>query len=196
MSFNLFGVRIEVRFSFFAALTLFSLTDKTGLAELSILVCLLHEGCHLAAFFLLRLPLKSVVFEASGIRIVRSGIFISGLSEVIIQLAGSFGNFVFGGIFLSALGKNAFSFLNFAVGIFNLLPMKTLDGGKLLKLFLSAFFREGTAEKIAVFIDGIFLFAFILSAALMIINRRANVTLLIFVLYLLSDALIKKLESA
>lgn len=196
MSFNLFGVRIEVRFSFFAALTLFLLTDKTGLAELSILVCLLHESCHLAAFFLLRLPLKSVVFEASGIRIVRSGIFISGLSEVIIQLAGSFGNFVFGGIFLSVLGKNAFSFLNFAVGIFNLLPMKTLDGGKLLKLFLSALFREETAEKIAVFIDGIFLFAFILSAALMIINRRANVTLLIFVLYLLSDALIKKLESA
>lgn len=188
MRFKLFGVQIEICFSFVAVVCLFLITDKTGLAAASLFACLLHELCHIISFCLIKKPPQKLVFEASGIRLVRPTALLSRKEEVTVQLAGCFGNFTAALFCCFMAGFNSFSALNLFVAFFNLLPLKSLDGGKLLKLFFTCFLSEPVSEKLCLVFDIVFSALFFLLAVYMIFTRRVNITLLIFALFLVYQA--------
>lgn len=130
---------IKISFWFVATLTLLLLIDKGGYGIVSIVTILLHELAHLFMFFVIGCFPKEISFEITGIKIIKPISKLGYLDEFLVQSAGIIANLW---VFIMLLpwvlengGQintfNVFCFMNLAVGLFNALPIKMLDGGKL-----------------------------------------------------------------
>jgi len=157
---RLAGVEIGADFTFFALVAMFSALDTTGLAMMSLAVCLIHEAGHL--LFMRKKP-ESIVFRGGGIRIKASD------DSVLVLAAGSLTNLAMFLIFYSAYPM--FAVMNLVIGVFNLLPIGCLDGSKLLMLFVP--------EKVMRVINVIAIIAVIA----LVILYEVNFTILAVILY-------------
>lgn len=135
---RVFGKEVELRFSFFAVLAILSWQDGANSALLGLYACLLHEAGHLMAMELARVPVRRVVFYGAGIRIEAIGLELTGwFREAIVLVSGCAVNIL---IFCSTMGAaneslRVFALMNLSIGIFNLIPVKKFDGGRLFTLF-------------------------------------------------------------
>ena len=152
---------------------------------------LLHETGHLTALALCGGRPSHVCLTAAGMRIERPpGLALNFRQEIGIAFAGPAVSLLLAGIcFLLHL---AFPYLlspvpyllNMGFGLFNLLPVRQLDGGRVLFYALSRRMQEPAACKIvrAVSLACLFLAAFV--AALLFFRRGFHLSLAIVVLYL------------
>ncbi len=121
---------------FVAALTLMLVVFKNGSILLCFLFCCLHELGHLSAMFFFGEKVRSVQLGYFGMKIdCGDRIFPAG-RETVIALAGPAVNLMLAAVFRLLGFKEVFS-LNLALALFNLLPVKMLDGGRILALFIS-----------------------------------------------------------
>ena len=153
LRFKLFGVFIEVDFWFVALVTFFLLTDQTGVSVFALLACFIHELGHLIMFFAVGYTPKALVFELTGIRLVKPEQALTPWRDVLVQIAGSATNllvfFLLSGTLNAVSIWSIFAAIHLLLGIFNLFPLKSLDGGKLLFLFCLRLFGERAAEAVA-----------------------------------------------
>lgn len=165
---------IRIDFSFFAVLAIVLTADSSGSGFLSFIACLCHEVGHLIVLFLQGNFPGVITFCGGGIR-------ISGCkheTSVLALSAGCLVNFaIAGSIALFSQGTSIFTLLflcaNIIVGIYNLLPLKSLDGGQLLERAATKLMPPAKAHRICAFFH---LSGFLLCIAL-------------FLLVLLSDIL-------
>lgn len=137
LSFRLGGVKIRLYFGFFAMLTFYfySWGSDTRAVCRALVCCLLHELGHLAAMFACGYSPKALCFYAGGIKLVPgSGIVPRGRQAAILS-AGCAVNLLLAGA-SSLLGLGRLACVNLAFALINLLPLRCLDGGRLLALFL------------------------------------------------------------
>lgn len=149
----------SLSFSFFAIITLLLLTDGTNYTLLGLLACIFHELGHIFVMCLFNVSPKKIVFYGAGIKIVPDNTKITSFSsDFFILIAGSLTNFC---LFVISyyIGKNnfeisLFSAINLIIGIFNLIPFKHFDGGRIIELFLNRFIGDKAllAQKIIRFI--------------------------------------------
>lgn len=131
------GKEVELRFSFFAVLAILSWQDGANSALLGLYACLLHEAGHLMVMELVRVPVRKVVFYGAGIRIESIGLELTGwFREALVLVSGCAVNIV---IFLGTISSpyaslRLFALMNLSIGIFNLIPVKKFDGGRLFTL--------------------------------------------------------------
>lgn len=187
MNFKIMGVSIKVSFLLVAMLTLFSLYDRTGIAYCSILSAAMHECGHLVAALFLRLKVRELCFMPFGIglRLKQDLSLVKTGKKLALLFAGSLVNFItFGAITLVNKGTTLFALTSLVTGVFNLLPVSSLDGGRILNELLSLSFTENTAQNIA---DAISLFAsfalFVLGAVAVAVTGY-NISLAITAIYL------------
>lgn len=129
-----------VSFSFFAVTAMiFLCTDASEKNIFAALVgCFLHECGHLVFMFMFDTRPEEVILYGGGIRITpRKDKLISNNCEMIILLAGCIFNFVGAGIWFALRGLDFFCEVNLMLGIFNLLPFKYFDGGRVLENLLT-----------------------------------------------------------
>lgn len=141
-SFRLFNIKVEFCFSFFAVVCLVSFFDGTSYILLGLLCCLLHELGHITAMCIFNVPPKRVQFYGAGIKITINEKMVSFKKELIIQLAGCITNIlIFGALYFlyHSFTVKVFATMNLIIGIFNLLPFKYFDGGKIIDLFLDTY---------------------------------------------------------
>lgn len=134
-TFKLFNIKFRLEFSFFFTVSILSLYREkiTGLA---LLACLLHEAGHILA---MKFRVSLVTFSASGIKITpKTGETKSLAKEIFILLAGPSVNFL---LFL-LFGEGEFGAINLVLMIYNLLPINSLDGGRILKAFAEYYFPD------------------------------------------------------
>jgi stage IV sporulation protein FB len=138
VSFSLCGVRFRISLPFTALLTLFFLIDQTGLATLSVLTVLLHEGAHLLAMAACGVRPQSIRLVVGAVEIVAPITGLSRRKEVFVSAAGPAANLLAGGVLYllwcregGSMVQNAV-ILQFCFGFFNLLPAAGLDGGSIL----------------------------------------------------------------
>lgn len=132
-------------FSFFAVLALYLLLDESGFGLAALWACALHETAHFAAMVLFGVPAERVTLYGAGIRITSSKIEYSPpLKKAVILSAGFLANFAAAFVFWR-LGEYAAFAVELFTGIFNLLPVGSLDGAGLLKMLL---IRHCKAEHI------------------------------------------------
>lgn len=181
------GVSIKVSFLLVAMLTLFSLYDKTGIAYCSILSAAMHECGHLVAALFLKLEVRELSFMPFGIGLLlkRDLALVKTGKKLALLFAGSLVNFVtFGALMLVNKASSLFALTSLVTGIFNLLPVSSLDGGRILNELLSLIFTENTAQNIS---DAVSLFAsfalFVLGAVAVAITGY-NISLAITAIYL------------
>ena len=151
------------------------LCDRADMILLYVLSAALHEGGHLAAAYLLGIRIKEIRFEFSGVRICPEENISSYKKELLLAAAGPFVNlcvitvavalfsiwqvtvseatshcagFLFEGEYTHT-GALAFVALSSLLqGGINLLPVRTLDGGRMMHCIAAMLLGERKAENL------------------------------------------------
>lgn len=157
LEFKFLDTTIQIKFLFIAIITIFLLTDTTGLSIICLLSCVFHELGHLLSFRLVQIKPKLLCFDITGIKLEQPTTQLPFLTELIILLAGSFTNYTmaFIGYLISPIQNQNLIIINIIIGTFNLLPLSGFDGGKIVFTLLSIFLTDKTAYKISTWLDSI-----------------------------------------
>lgn len=120
------------------------------LASLS--AAIFHELCHFVAVFAVGGRIQSLQIGASGS--VLAAMPMPPWKELICTLAGPMGSL---SLLLLARWIPQVAFCGLAQGLYNLLPMNSLDGGRILSCALQLLFSEAASEKICAVVQKAFL---------------------------------------
>lgn len=196
MKFKLFGTEIYLSFLFMAAITVMLATDKTGYMLPALFAIFLHEAAHLFMMWLLECAPKRIKLIPASVQISTS-LSKRYKNDVLIALSGPCANIVvFATLYFNYLAyKNEatlyFALLNLVIGVFNLLPVKGLDGGTVLYSILCKYTDVNKACLIMRLITIILAISVISVAVLLTVKDKLNISLYIMGIYLLIMSLIK-----
>ena len=193
MSFKFLGVRIKIGFLLIVMLTLFSFFDKSGLFLIAFLSALLHEMGHVLAAHFCSCGIKELHFMPFGIKMILKIplSLVNFKPKLCILFAGCAVNIILGSILLVFSFKTA-ALINFATAIFNLLPAKTLDGGRILLEILNIKFDPSLSEKVSDFISIIFSILLFILGAFLLFYSGYNVSLIFTSIYLAITVIIRQ----
>ncbi|MCL2088801.1 MAG: site-2 protease family protein [Oscillospiraceae bacterium] len=175
------NIRIRLTFLFFALIAVFLLFDSHGIALTVVAAAFAHETAHGLAFALVGSRPEEISLEFSGIRMIGGRRILSLGREYFVLAAGSGVNIITA-VFMYLCGYERAAMLNMMTGLFNLLPMSSLDGGKMLTLALESRFSQYTA-RIAVKIISYALLIPVLAGGIYLAFGR-NLTLLATGIYM------------
>ena len=172
---------------------MFWLDEGVGLLGWGVLACVVHELGHLLVGAALGGRPRWLSLSAVGLEMNME--YPAGLSygrELAVALAGPAVNLVTGGI-CAQFGNYLLAGVSFGLGLFNLMPVLPLDGGRALWCVLSALFGAQTGERAADGAAGVLvgLLAGIGAAAAV---SYANFTLLLAAVWLFGLTLLRKRE--
>ena len=168
---------------------LFLLDEGVGLLPPGLLACLVHELAHAAAIRALGGRIACVRLTAVGAEMeLDSRRPLSCGGELAAALAGPMGSFLCAWA-AAELGWWLLAGLSLGQGLFNLLPIPPLDGGRALYALLAGLGRapEGAGRLLTLFSAGALGLLFGLS--LVLLRRYGNPTLTVTSLWLLAGAL-------
>lgn len=198
MTFQLRHLCIEISFPLVALMTAVIIFDTS----MSVIICfasvIAHETGHLLAmkyFGSYPQKIKLTLFDIAIID--RKKITRSNKAELVITLAGVTVNFILVTIsyFLMNISENSYIQMifdtNFTLGLFNSLPIDSLDGGQALIILLSMKFSPFTSMKILDIISFVILIPVAVMGFLVLLQSKYNFTLLLTALYLIAIILLK-----
>lgn len=182
------GCRFSVRPLALLPFLCFALLARGPLFPCAFIAAALHELGHVAAIYLCGGRVERFVLHPFGAEIVSGGRLMSYGQGLAVSLAGIFVNGLCalpllwqGGPYL----VHVFSACSLGLALFNLLPLKRLDGGEALKNFAGMLFSADSAGifcKIFSLLGAVGLFFFLLFG---IFFARLNPMLLLLFFYLL-----------
>jgi stage IV sporulation protein FB len=141
--------KVTVGASFAALLAALLLFDAEGVLAAVMLAAALHEGGHFAALRAFGAPVRSFGVDIFGadIRLEPWERLTYG-QEIAAAAAGPAANLAIA-LLSSWAGAYFFAGVNLALGLFNLLPLRPLDGGRIAYLSLSALCDPVMADRAA-----------------------------------------------
>ena len=182
-------MKIAVNFVFVLITILICFLYKINIYFIFIISILLHEMAHMIVGVCLGLKIKKIMFNPLGVCLEFIGYRENKktIKKIIINLSGPLFNFIFA-IIISHLNieyklKIDLFYTNLLLGIFNLLPIIPLDGGKILKEILSIKFGYKNANIYSMNISKILLIFISLSYSILIFKIK-NVFLFFIIIYL------------
>lgn len=182
-------MKIDVNFGFVLITILICFLYKINIYFIFLISILLHEMAHMIVGVCLGLKIKKIMFNPLGVCLEFIGYRENKktIKRIIINLSGPLFNFIFA-IIISHLNieyklKIDLFYTNLLLGIFNLLPIIPLDGGKILKEILSIKFGYKNANIYSMNISKILLIFISLSYSILIFKIK-NVFLFFIIIYL------------
>lgn len=176
MTVRINNTAVTVDFWFAAVLVFLLLFFPSGNAAMCFLFCVLHELGHLAAMIAFKSVPTEIRLGFFGMRIVTGGRLLKSAGEIITAAAGPFVNFLLAAA-LFIMKKNEAAILSLGLGIFNMLPVSMLDGGRVLLTFHKN-------KKAAEITDYFCCFLLLLTGIAVAVYTRRNFTVLTVALYL------------
>lgn len=167
---------------------LFWLDEGVGLLPWGLAACVLHELGHIAAAaaFGGRVERLSLTVVGAELRIdYRAPLTYA--RDSLVALAGPGANLLAGGLFLT-LNWELAAALTLAVGVFNLLPILPLDGGRVVYGLIADRLDPDWAERLMTALSGC-LVGVLVGIGAVAAAYYANVTLLLTALWLLAGVL-------
>lgn len=190
MIFRIKGVEVSFRWHFLTIVT-FMLSLRASNVLYAVVFSLLHEIGHLAAMASAGVFPESISFEFTGINIKRKEMTnVSLQKEIIISFAGPFVNLIlFLALLIAFLQSKNVKMLNMAsvnliLMAFNLLPVKSLDGGKIIYYTLWKTVSHRFASALLKASSCIFIFLLIIYGVYVFYTTKYNFTILIISLML------------
>ncbi len=168
--------RFRIQPMAFVLLLWMLLTDRGGIALMTLAAAILHEAGHVAAAALMHVPLKDLHLDFLGARLNVSGRVLSYGEEWLLCAAGPLTSLTLA-VLVCPLWRMCgyavtFSCASLILGILNLLPIRTFDGGRMLESLLCSFFSVRTSRQV---MHGCtFTFLFLLWAISVYFLLRAN----------------------
>ncbi len=191
MIFNVFGVKVEITFWFVAFITFIISLNTPSNVLITVASSLLHETGHLLVMTSVGNKPQAVRFEITGMNIIRQPDFkISTKNEILIALGGPFINLIY--FLLSVIilciynNENILTFgcINLILMIFNLLPIKKLDGGMALYYILLQKYDNLTCTKILKITSVFFITLIYIWGIYAFISSKYNISLIIIAIFL------------
>ena len=183
MRFRVGSTAVFVGYEAAAAITAVLILDRGGCAVCCIPAAILHELGHLLMLRLFRVPVRAVSVRLFDVRIEAER--PSGLrAEICVTLGGVWMNLLCAA--LSAPFSRALCCAHLALGMFNLLPAMSLDGGRLLYLLLSRRFLPKTCTLILKTVTFLTAVPLMTAGILVLFRSGYNYSLLAVSLYLLA----------
>ncbi len=177
-------MRLRISPSVAILLVMMAVADRSGTVALTLFAALLHECGHLTAARLLGIPPKSLRIDFLGARIDVSGCMLSYGAEWLLCAAGPLASLllaacasVFWGICPPAV---TFSCASLVLGILNLLPIRSFDGGRMLECALSHFTTPRICSRVMSLTSFLFLFLLWATAVYFLLRAADGLSLLCF----------------
>lgn len=155
MRFYCRGIQIKIGFLFFAVVCIMLCFDTQKTVGFAVLSALLHECGHLAALMIFKDEPQTVVLGLFGMQITRTtDTRLSFSEEIRTALAGPIVNLLLaaileiGFVLFNAPKLRMLCAVNLLLGLFNLMPIMNLDGGRALYYALQIRFTESESERI------------------------------------------------
>ena len=138
IKFKIFGVNFSISFLYICLISTFLLYDKSGIVMWGIFSSFFHESFHVIFLYIFSAKPKSICFELSGIKLIKSS-ELNFLQDIIVLISGCLGNLI---LFFICCRFNIQigAVVNLCLFVFNLLPSITLDGGQILFRIFEKFF--------------------------------------------------------
>lgn len=162
--------------------------DRTGNTALCILAALLHELAHIIAIKMLNVnaPVKVSLTPLDYRIIDLSAEKRPYLEDIFISLMGPFLNIALFVTFYYGLGYPAFAYANLCIGVFNLLPVHSLDGGKAVLSVLLRYFSVSKAQRILNILSAVFVVPIVLLGFYVLYTTGYNFSLILIGAYLVT----------
>ncbi len=171
---------------------LFYLDEGMGLLFPGLLACTVHELGHILAIHMLGGRVKGLKLTVVGAELILdSQRLLSYGRELVVALSGPVGSFLCAYV-AARTGAYLLAGLSLGQGIFNLLPIPPLDGGRVLYAGLSAWGGR-SAHQILSVVSAIVV-GLLLGLGLILIQRYGNPTLAVTSLWLLAGVLGSRLK--
>ena len=148
MKIKIRNVGFSVGIPFLAAAAFFLAGDMRENYILALIFSALHETGHILALLFFGRKPTEITLGIMGIRIEMNNTILSYREECIVALAGPFVNFVFAVIFAFTDISGVPFVVNTGLFIVNILPVKTLDGGRFINNLILSHSDEDKADKI------------------------------------------------
>ena len=183
-------MQIKVNLQIFLFIIIFILTHQIEIYAWIMLFTFIHELGHMIAGLLLKLKPKSLSFMPFGISITFEDYGYKKLMEIkkiLIAIAGPITNLVI--CIITALlhieekTKELIIYSNILIGLFNLIPLYPLDGGRILKGIIRIKTSEKKADKIINKISNIIIIILTAISSIAILYFK-NLAILFIIIYL------------
>lgn len=197
MKFNLLKIKFEISYLLLCVFAIAVITDDLLNLIWCICAVLIHESGHI-------IPMCIFGYRPEKIKIALFEISITDKSRhnrsfwqnFFIILFGPFANFIcFILYYLLYLYGNEFflplAIANLSVGLFNFMPVLSLDGGQLLYLVLCRRITEINAERAVDIMTFIFIFPLFALGFMLLFKSKYNFSLLFVCIYLVFSLVLK-----
>lgn len=202
MRLEISGVKVDV--SYFAVFLVSFSVVSAGVGQSKVLLCILCAALHEAGHLLFICKFKGkpcrIKVNLFEIRICTDMQSLSTLKESVIIISGVACNFMLctiayiaHSIFPSALVYDFF-LCNLVVGVINILPVESFDGGQLMFLLLCKIFSYRTAQIIILVLTLSLMFPIAVIGVFVLFSSQHNYSLLFVFIHLLSIFIIKELR--
>lgn len=185
MTIRIGNIQIFISFYFLSFLTLMLIFDKSGLILVSLFCGVLHESGHILALILLRKKTINLKVALSGISLSKDSLNLNFFQELFVLIAGPSANLILCFVLLLTKNLNYFFAFSLISCIFNCIPIKPLDGGRILECILLKKFSDVSTYKIMRILSFFALTVVFLSSILILLNNKSNLSLLFISVYLL-----------
>ena len=188
MSFCIGKLRFWLGYEAVAAITAVLLIDRENRMIGCILAAILHEGGHLIVMLLCRVKVRGVRIRLFDV-LIEADAPQTFPAAVFVTLGGPGMNLLIAAA--SCMIAPFFCYANLAMGLFNLFPVVSLDGGRVLTLFVARRFGDPTAQRVLRITSFVILLPLMTAGILFLFRSGYNYSLLAVSLYLLAVLLLK-----
>lgn len=191
-------IQFRISFTFFAAAAFFLSGEMYYNYICAVGFSLLHEAGHLLAMTAFGTKPEKITLGIMGIRIDKTQLSLSYSRECITALCGPFVNLLF--LITFSYDMNSLPFvINTGLFLINMLPVKTLDGGRFIYHFIALKWDENTASKILNILEIATVLILIAVLIISVISGFVNTSFVLFavllVIIIVSELLIAPAKS-
>lgn len=201
MTFRLFGVQIRVSYS---SVLLFTIAVISSVREdmiiLFLVSSLLHETGHLIPIIALCGKPERLSVSLTEVNISCDMSHLNTSQVLLISVCGVLANFslcLLSYIFYLLFSADIFydiSAVNLCIGLFNILPIRSLDGEELLSIILSRKLSAKSVDAVITILSVIFLIPIAILGFMSLFTSVNNYSLLFVFIYLISVIIFKEMR--
>jgi stage IV sporulation protein FB len=188
MSFCIGRIRFCIGYEAVAAVTAILLIDRQNRVIGCILAAALHEAGHVIAMIFCRVRVRGVRIRLFDI-LIEADEAATLSADILVTLGGPGMNLLLAASF--ARIAPFFSAANLAMGLFNLMPVISLDGGRILSLLAAKRWGVENAQRVLRITSFVILLPLMTAGILFLFRSGYNYSLLAVSLYLLAVLLLK-----
>lgn len=188
MRFSINKTTFEASFFVVSVMSIVLILDASGKVAMCFLCAILHECGHIIAMRCFGVTPKSIKLRLFDIAIETDS-SKTFLSDFIVTLSGPFMNLGLSLLFYFVY--KPLCLINLVIGLFNLMPIDTFDGGHALSLLLLRKLSPSTTRVILKVLTFAFLLPLFLCGILVLFYSKYNYSLLLISLYLLAILFLK-----